>query len=401
VGPSDRRLVYAAVGLRSLATKVVGLLLSYHLAAGGFGTPDVGKIVAAGLAGVALSTLVVARAGDRVPRRRALIGLSLATGIGILATAVSTLPAVVLAAAFLGMLNGAGRDRGALVALDQAVLPATVPDGERTRAFALYGVFGNGGRIAADLLVWGLHAGGARLGASRPDLDRGGMLGAAAVVLGTAWLYRSLSASHDASGGAAPVPLTPTTRRRLWGISALFGLDALGGGFLATALWATFFRLRFGLDEGTFALLDLGGGVLNAISQVVAAWLARRIGLVNTMVFTHIPSSLFLATVAIAPSWPVAAAFYLLREGFVEMDVPTRTSYVMAIVRPHERTTVSAVTNLVRIAGWAVAAYGAGDLMEASSLGTPLLVAAAMKIAYDLLLWFSFRRLRPPEETRS
>jgi predicted MFS family arabinose efflux permease len=140
-------------------------------------------------------------------------------------------------------------------------------------------------------------------------------------------------------------------------------------------------------------------GVLAAFSFPVAAWLSRRIGLVNTMVFTHIPSSLLLATVPFAPSFGVAAALFLLREGLVEMDVPTRQSYVMAVVRPEERTVASGATHLVRMAAWAVAPAFAGVFMENASAATPFVLGAAMKIAYDLLLYLAFRRLRPPEET--
>jgi MFS family permease len=146
------------------------------------------------------------------------------------------------------------------------------------------------------------------------------------------------------------------------------------------------------------APLFFGARVANALSHLVAAWLAKRIGLVNTMVFTHIPSSLLLVTVAIAPSFPVAAVLLLLREGLVEMDVPTRQSYVMAIVEPGERTVASGVTHLVRLAGWAVSPVVAGISMQRLSLMTPLVIGAAVKISYDLLLYRSFRELRPPEE---
>jgi predicted MFS family arabinose efflux permease len=146
--------------------------------------------------------------------------------------------------------------------------------------------------------------------------------------------------------------------------------------------------------------LFFGARLANALSHLAAAWLARRIGLVNTMVFTHVPSSLLLVTVAYAPSFPVAAALFLLREGLVEMDVPTRQSYVMAMVRPEERTFASGVTNLVRMGAWAVAPSFAGLFMSGLSLATPLYAGAGLKLAYDVLLFFSFRRLKPPEEAR-
>ena len=151
-------------------------------------------------------------------------------------------------------------------------------------------------------------------------------------------------------------------------LSALFALDALGGGFLTTSLLSYFFATRFGASAATIGALFFLARVANALSHFVAAWLARRIGLVNTMVFTHIPSSLLLVTVAIAPSFPIAAALFVLREGLVEMDVPTRQSYVMAVVQPEERTVASGVTSLVRLGAWAVAPSFAGLFMEGGSL---------------------------------
>ncbi len=147
------------------------------------------------------------------------------------------------------------------------------------------------------------------------------------------------------------------------------------------------------------ASLFFAARIANALSHFAAAWLARRIGLVNTMVFTHIPSSFLLLTVPFMPTFPVAAALFLLRESLVEMDVPTRQSYVMAVVRPEERTFASGITHLVRMAGWAVAPAIAGLLMTGTSLAAPLVVGATLKILYDIALWRAFRRLRPPEES--
>jgi predicted MFS family arabinose efflux permease len=189
------------------------------------------------------------------------------------------------------------------------------------------------------------------------------------------------------------------TKRILWKISSLFALDSLGGGFLTTALLSFFFRERFGAGIDAIAALFFAARILNAGSHLAAAWLAKRIGLVKTMVFTHMPSSLLLVTVAFAPSFPIAAALFLLREGLVEMDVPTRQSYVMAVVAPHERTVASGLTHLVRLGGWAVAPAIAGALMSGVSLTVPLYVGAGMKLLYDLLLWRAFSQARPPEES--
>ena len=193
-------------------------------------------------------------------------------------------------------------------------------------------------------------------------------------------------------------PLSPQSRTILWRISALFGIDSLAGGFLAGSLVSYFFFERFGVSATLIAGLFFAARCLNAVSHLGAAWLAQRIGLVNTMVFTHIPSSLLLATVAFAPTFPIAAVLFLLREGLVEMDVPTRQSYVMAVMRPEERTFASGITHLVRLGGWALGPGFAGWLMQTVSLGGPLVIGAGMKIGYDLLLWRAFRNVKPPEE---
>jgi MFS family permease len=194
------------------------------------------------------------------------------------------------------------------------------------------------------------------------------------------------------------VAVGPRSRAVLAKLSALFALDSLAGGFLTTAMLSYFFFERFGAAESLIAGMFFAARLLNAVSHLGAAWLAKHIGLVNTMVFTHIPSSLLLVTVALAPSFGVAAVLFLLREGLVEMDVPTRQSYVLAVVAPEERTFASGITNLVRLAGWAVAPALAGLLATDGSLVLPLVIGAALKITYDLLLWRAFRSVRPPEE---
>jgi len=183
-------------------------------------------------------------------------------------------------------------------------------------------------------------------------------------------------------------------------LTLLFGLDSLGGGFLNTSLVAYWFFERFAMSEGRVALLFFAARTLNAASHLAAAWLAKRIGLVNTMVATHLPSSLFVMLVPVAPSAAVASALFLAREALVEMDVPTRQSYLMAIVRPEERTLASGVTSVTRNLGWAVGPSLAGVLMQQVAMSAPLYVGSALKIAYDLILYRSFRKIRPPEEER-
>jgi MFS family permease len=395
---ADRRLLYTAAFLRALATGMCGVLIGIYLAKRAFDPAETGTVVGAGLLGAATAALVVTLAGDRLGRRRVLVLLALLGAAGGVVVANAASLAVVLSAAFLGMVNGMGRDRGAALIIDQVVLPATASDADRTRAFAWYNVLQDAGHA-----IGGLAAGAPVLLRHVGAFDELRSLQVAVLIYAgllamTAVVYSRLSPGAEATPATTRLHISPESRRILWKISSLFAIDSLAGGFLTTALLAWFFYERFGVGEATIGALFFGARVANAASHLGAAWLAKRIGLVNTMVFTHIPSSLLLATVAVVPNFWVAAILFLLREGLVEMDVPTRQSYVMAVVRPEERTFASGVTHLVRLGAWAVAPAFAGFLMRGTSMAMPLVIGAAMKIAYDLLLYASFRRLRPPEE---
>jgi MFS family permease len=396
----DRTILYAGAFIRALGISFVSILLGLYLAKLAFDPAQAGLVIGAGLSGAAASSLLVTLAGDRLGRRRTLVVLALVGALGTCVVAVSSNLIVIAAAAFVGMLNGMGRDRGASLVLDQAILPATTSDERRTLAFAWYSVLQDVGHALGALLA------GAPI-LLRRWLEIGDLSSLrlcimlnAPLLLVSAGLYLSLSDAVEIRPQASPAPLSTESRRGLWKISALFGVDSLAGGFLTTSLLAFFFFQRFGASEATIAALFFGARVLNAASHLAAAWLARRIGLVNTMVFTHIPSSLLLVTVAFAPDFSVAAVLFLMREGLVEMDVPTRQSYVMAMVRPDDRTFASGVTSLVRLGGWAVAPAFAGLLMRGASLAVPLYVGAAMKICYDVLLFIAFRNRRAPEEHR-
>jgi MFS family permease len=395
---SDRGLLYLTALLRAVGTGYLGVLLGVYLSRVGLDARGIGLVASAGIAGTAAGALLVTLRGSRIGYRRALLGLSLATAAGGVALALSSHVLALAAAAFLGMANAMGRDRGGSSVLEQAALPATVGDSGRTAVFARYSVLQDVGHALGSLLA-GVPAlvemGGLAPGAAA---YRGSVLAYAGLMLLPAAAYLRLSAAVEPPRSAARVPVSPGTRRILWRISSLFAIDSLAGGFLTAALLAFFLAERFGVGLEQVAPLFFLARVANALSHLAAARLARRIGLVNTMVFTHIPSSLLLVTVAYAPSFPVAAVLFLLRESLVEMDVPTRQSYVMALVRPEERGLASGVTHLVRVGAWAVAPVFAGALMQGVSLAVPLLAGAGLKIAYDLLLWRAFRHVRPPEE---
>jgi MFS family permease len=392
-----RRLLYAAAFVRAMATSTAGVTLGGFLGKLEARGAELGVVVSAGLAGGAAAAILATLVADRVGRRRFLVVTSVLGVAGTTAFALASSPLVLAAAAFVGMVNGMGKDRGAALILEQAVLPGMAPATERTRIIARYTMMldlGHAlGALAAGAPAWLART--TPLSGVQPH--RATLLGCAACGLVAIAIYGAVGGALEV--GATPkAALTPKSRAIVMKISSLFAIDSLAGGFLTTAMLSFFFFERFGVSEAVIAALFFGARLLNAVSHLGAAWLANRIGLVNTMVFTHIPSSLLLVTVAFAPSFGVAAVLFLLREGLVEMDVPTRQSYVLAVVEPSERTVVSGITTLVRLAAWAVAPGFAGLLMTGDTMFLPLVIGAGMKIGYDVLLWRAFRGIRPPEE---
>jgi predicted MFS family arabinose efflux permease len=393
-----RRILYAAAFVRAAAVGLVAVTIGLYCARLGLSAARIGAIVSAALWGGALATFLTLLAGARYSPRTMLVLLASLPALGGAVFVSTDAFPLLLASAFVGMFGVHGRDRGAIPILEQALLPATVPDGGRTRAFAWYNV----------LLDAGYAAGGfaAALPSALETWTRLGPLDAMRATLGVfcalnaaaAILYARLPRRLPEARAVRLRELSPASRPIVAKISLLFLVDAFGGGFIGSALLAYFFAERFGVSPAALAALFGVGRLLSAVSHLGAAWLARRIGLVNTMVFTHIPSSLLLFTIVASSDFGLAAFLFLLREGLNEMDVPTRQSYVMAVVRPDERLAAAGVTSLVRAGGWAAAPILAGVMMQVGGLGLPLLAAGTLKIAYDLLLWREFRRVVPPEE---
>jgi predicted MFS family arabinose efflux permease len=377
-------------------------VLGIYLFRLGLSSLPIGFVIAAGLAGSALATFVTSLGADRLGRKRFLVSLSLLSAVGGIALAAAPNLPVLVIMAFVGMLNGTGTDRSAAFALDQAVVPGLGTDAKRTWNLALYNLFLDGGgslgALAAGLPML-LHS---RHAFSVLGSYRAVFLGYCALCLIVAVIYACLSPAVESASPKTFQPVqarvSPESKKVIVRLTALFSLDAFGGGFLTDALVAYWFYRRFGIGEQKLGLVFFAVHILNAVSHLGAAWLARHIGLVNTMVFTHLPSSLLLMAVPLAPSFKWAVVFFLCREALVEMDVPTRQSYVAALVKPSERTFASGITNLARNLFWAIGSGVAGTMMQVLTLSAPLLVGGGAKITYDLLLYRSFRRLKPVEE---
>lgn len=396
-GERQRRILYAAAFLRALAIGLMAVLIALYAARIGMTAARIGVILSSALWGAALATVVTLWIGPRLSERALLMGLAIVPALGCALFLAVDGFALLAAAAFVAMFNVNGRDRGAIPIVEQAIFPATTGDAGRTRVFAWYNVLLDAGYATGGLLATlpALLAATLALGTTQ---SMRAALSLFCVLYAAAALLYSRMPARSAQAAVGLGQLSPESRPIVAKIGALFLLDAFGGGFVGSALLAYFFAERFDVPAATLAVLFTAGRVLSALSHLAAAWLARRIGLVNTMIYTHVPSSLLLFTIVASGDFTVAAVLFLVREGLNEMDVPTRQSYVMAVVRPEERLAAAGVTSLVRCVGWAAAPMLAGVLMQWGGLGLPLVAAGVTKLAYDVLLWREFRRVKPPEE---
>jgi MFS family permease len=396
-GRGGARRILLARALRGFADGVASLLLASHLTWLGYDPFQVGVLVTATLLGSAALTLVVGLYGHRWQRRRILLSaavLMLATGLGLFQLSAFW---PLLVVAFVGTLNPSGGDVSVFLPVEQSALAETAEGAARTAIFARYNIVGS---VCAALgaLASGLPAALARWRGEDPAAaHRQGFLVYAAVALLIAALYRGLP-SGEGGGARVATGLSAASRRRVLELSALFSLDSFAGGFAVQALVALWLFRRFALSVEIAGAVFFGAGLLAATSQLLAPRLAARIGLLRTMVFTHLPANCFLILAALMPNAALAVTCLLLRMSVAQMDVPARQSYVMAVVAPAERAAAASVTNVPRSLASALAPIFAGAMLDRTSFGWPLVCAGVMKIVYDLLLLWRFRSVVPPEE---
>jgi len=393
----DARVLLFSRGIRAFTDGYVSVLLPLYLTRLGFSGLRIGGITTATLIGSSALTLVVGLVAYRFKRRHLLFSAALLmafTGLGfIFAHAFWPL----LGVAFVGTLNPSSGDVSIFLPLEQSLLPQTVSDKERTALFARYSIVGSlMGAVGA------LFAGVPSFVSAHSSISLGRALDA------TFWLYtlaglvvlllyRDLSPQIEPGTGKPDAPLRES-RRIVYLMAALFSLDSFGGGFVVQSLLALWLFERFHLSVGAAGAIFFWTGVLSAFSFPVAVRLARRIGLINTMVYTHLPSNIFLLLVPFMPNLPLALILLLARAALSQMDVPTRNSYVMAVVTPEERPAAASVTTVPRSLATAASPLLSGYLFGLSPFGWPLVIGGALKGIYDVLLLVMFKSVRPPEE---
>jgi len=391
--PVTIRLLLAARALRAFADGFVAVLLPAYLLALGHGQLEVGLLSTATLFGSALATLAVGRWGHRFALRRLLLGaalLMLATGLGF-ASLSALWPLAVIA--FLGPLNPSGGDVSVFLPLEHSVLATAGAPEARTAVFARYSFFGSlsgaVGALAAGVPQWlTADLGIGPLAALRVMFVVYGAVGLAVWIL-----YLRLPRIRE-EAAETPSALGPS-KRIVWKLAALFSVDSFAGGLVINALLARWLFERFGMSLAGAGAFFFWTGLLSAGSQLVAPLLARRIGLINTMVFTHIPASLCLIAAAFASSLEVALGLLFARSALSQMDVPARSAYVMSVVTPPERPAAASFTAVPRSLASAASPSLAGALFAAGAMAAPLVACGVLKIAYDLALFVEFRRVKP------
>jgi MFS family permease len=400
----DGKLLLAAKIVRTFAYGFLSVILAIYLKLIGFDDVLIGLVLTVTLVNSVIFTLIASFYADRIGRRRILVIYAALMSISGAIFVTTENHVMLIIAAFIGTINVTGSEAGAFLTIEQSILPQTVKNiKKRNIIFAIYNMVGTFA-MSAGVLLSGLptiiqqqfgetlH----QIDSIRPLFILYSLLGI--VVIG---IYLLLSNRIEVEGKIAR-PLTqtlsPMSKNIVGKLSGLFAIDSFAGGFVIQSIVSFWFFTKFGADLTTLSYIFSVAGILTAFSFIVSAKIADRFGLINTMVFTHIPSNILIILVAVAPSLSVAIAFYLIRMALSQMDVPTRQSYIVAVVNEEERTAAAGITNISRNISQAISPSLTGIIINTFTLSTPFIIGGLLKIAYDIALYVNFRKIKPPEE---
>jgi MFS family permease len=393
----DGWLLFATAGVRSFAYGFLSVVLGLYLDAIGLTTMAIGWIFTAALAGGAVMTIVITAVADRLGRRVLLILGALLMAIAGWVFAVSNNPIILIVAAIFGTISPSGKEVGPFLSIEQAILPQTSEDQHRTAVFSAYNLIGS---LCGAL---GALAVGLPSLFSLPQITGYRFLvsGYAICAVVMMILFGLLSPTIETKAEAcSPRRKIGMQRSRsvVAKLAGLFALDAFAGGFIVQSIVAYWFYLRYKTDLNALGGIFFGTNLLAALSFLAAPTIARRFGLLNTMVFTHLPSNILILLVPLMPNLELAVVMLLVRNLLSQLDVPTRQSYTMAVVDPDERAAAAGVLSVARNAGAAAAPLFTGAVLAVPPMGLPFLLAGGLKIIYDLWIFAVFRKVKPPEE---
>jgi len=385
--------------LRTFAYGYLAVVLGLYLDKLGMDPTRIGVVFTAAIAGSAAMTVLWSLVADRVGRRRTVVIMAALMALGGIVFALTDSFWMILLGAFTGTISATSSEVGVFQTVEQAVLPQTAPNEKRTWLFSIYNTVANFAGALGSLAA-GSVAFFASLGLDGADAYRPLFVFYAVVGLLNLLIFLTLSpqvelAHVEGERRFIGIHRSTGTVARL---SALFAIDSFAGGLVVQSVVSYWFYLRWGLSIGELAVIFFWVGILSGLSLLAAGWLAQRIGLLNTMVFTHLPSNVLLVLVPLAPTAWLAVALFLIRMSVSQMDVPTRQSYTMAVVDPEERTATAGITNVARTTASAISPTFAGMALSAASFALPFFIAGGLKILYDGLVYLTFRNVHPPEE---
>jgi MFS family permease len=385
--------------LRTFVYGYLAVVLGIYLDQLGLSAIEIGIVFSGAILGSSAMTVLWSLVADGIGRRRTVAVMAALMAVGGLIFAVTSNFWILLLGAFTGTISATSSEVGIFQTVEQAILPQTAPDERRTWLFSIYNTVatfaGAFGSLAAASV--GLFS---ALGFVGADAYRPLFYFYAAVGVVNLLIFMTLSDKVETAKiqGARKFIGIHRSTGTVVKLSLLFGLDSFAGGFTVESIIAYWFFLRWGLPTEQLAVIFFWMNVFSALSLLAAGWLASRFGLLNTMVFTHLPSHFFLIFIPLAPIAPLAIASLLVNRAMSQMDVPTRQSYTMAVVDPDERTATAGITNVARSAAKAAAPTFAGMAINAAALGLPFFISGGLKILYDILIYFNFRNVHPPEE---
>lgn len=397
----DGKLILGARAVRTFSYGFLSVILAIYLHLLGFNEMLIGVVLTATLVNGIIFNLVTSAYADKIGRRKFLVLYASLMAVSAAIFYTTDNFAALVAAALIGTINVTGSEVGPFLSIEQAILPQTISD-EKKRT-AIYGIYNMVGTFAmsAGVLLSGLP----QILSQQLGFDKIGsikilFLAYAACGLVALGIYLILSFKVEPNKkheSASLRNISTGSKKIITKLSSLFAVDSFAGGFVLQSIVSLWFYTKFGADLATLSYIFTGAGVLTAISYLLASRLSSRIGLVNTMVWTHIPSNVFLILVAFAPTFPLAIGLYLARMGISQMDVPTRQSYLMAVVKENERVSAAGITNTSRNIAQAVSPSITGVILG-HLLFAPFVIGGVLKIVYDLGLFISFRNIKPPEE---
>lgn len=406
-GVSDVPLLFATRILRLFAYGLLSVVLVLYLAADGLSEAEIGLLLTCTLVGDTVLSLWITTSADRVGRRRMLaLGAGLMVLAGVLFAATHSFWLLLLAAT-VGVISPSGNEVGPFLAIEQSSLAEQVSADNRTKVFAWYNLVGSFATAVGSLAGGSLAQVLRSHGLSEIGSYRAVVLGYSAIGVAMLLLFAKVSAAVEPPPAGRvqgqPTWLRPRlglgpSRRNVFTLAGLFAIDAFAGGFVVQAFVAYWFHARFGVAAATIGAIFFGANVLAGVSALSATWLAKRIGLLQTMVATHIPSNILLMMVPLMPSLTLAISVLLLRFSISQMDVPTRQAYTMALVTAEERSAAAGLTGIARTVGASLSPLIAGPLFASAALASlPFLLSGGLKIFYDLLVWRTFKKVRLPQ----